>query len=222
MIPTRRIIAVAFAVALLLFMPLRLVLGLAGDAVSARSVQGTVWNGQLIDASIGGQSLGDLDAALSPFSLLAGKARVKIDGALLHGAVIASFAGHGADIETLNLPRARAFGPIRLEAMDVSDAHVRFSGGRCDTADGRVGIQFESVLGSQKLSGTLRCSGTALALDLLSQSAMQRLSLRFPDPNRYQATLTIRAVDTDQATRLASVGFRETPVGHIIKFSGDF
>ena len=222
MIPARRIFAGALVVALLLFMPLRLVLGLTGDTVSARSVQGTVWKGQLIDASIGEQSLGDLNAGLSPFSLLAGKARVNVDGALLHGAVVATFSGRGGDIETLNLPLARAFGPIRLDAIEVSDAHIRFSGGRCAVADGRVGIQFESVLGNQKLSGTLRCSGTALALDLLSQSAMERLSLRFPDPKRYQAMLTIRAADTDQATRLAAAGLRETPVGHIIRFSGAF
>lgn len=222
MIPVGRILGGAFVIALLLFMPLRLVLGLTGDTVSARSVLGTVWDGQLIDASIGGQPVGDLHAGLSAFSLMAGKARVKLDGALLHGAVVATFAGGGGDIETLNLPLARALGPIRLEMIEVSDAHIRFRGGRCSMADGRVGIQFESVLGSQRLSGTLRCSGTALAVDLLSQSAMERLSLRFPDPSRYQAMLTIRVADTDQATRLAAAGFRETPVGHIIKFSGVF
>ncbi len=216
------IFACALAFALLLFLPLRLVLPIAGDTVSAQSVQGTVWNGRLIAASIAGQPLGDLDAGLSLFPVLTGKARVKVDGALLHGAIIASFAGRGADIDTLNLPLGMAFGPIRLEALEVYDAHIRYRGNACTKADGRVNVQFGSVLGAQRLSGTLRCSGASLAVDLLSQSALERLSLRFTDPKHYQAMLAIRAADTDQATRLAAAGFRETQVGHIIRFSGSF
>lgn len=219
---TGGIFAGALVIALLLFLPLRLVLALAGDTVSARSVQGTVWNGRLIEASIAGQSLGDLDAGLSLFPILTGKARVKVDGAVLHGAIVTSFAGRGGDIDSLNLPLGMAFGPIRLEALEVSDAHIRYHGNNCTKADGRVSVQFGSVLGAQRLSGTLRCSGTSLAVDLLSQSAMERLSLRFSDPNHYQALLAIRAADTDQATRLAAAGFRETQVGHIIRFSGSF
>ena len=212
----------ALVVALLLFLPLRLVLGFADNMVSARSVQGTVWNGRMIAASVAGQSLGDLDASLSLFPVLTGKARVNVDGALLHGAIVASFAGRGGDIETLNLPLGMAFGPIRLEALEVSEAHIRYRGNTCTKADGRVSILFGSVLGVRRLSGALRCSGTSLAVDLLSQAAMERLSLRFTDANHYQALLAIRAADTDQATRLAAVGFRETQVGHIIRFSGSF
>ena len=216
------IFAGVFAIALLLFLPLRLALAHMGDTISARSVQGTVWNGRLIAASVAGQSLGDLDAGLSLFPVLTGKARVKVDGALFHGAIVASFAGHGADIDTLNLPIGMAFGPIHLEALEVSDAHIRYDGDNCAKADGRVSIQFRSVPGVQRLSGTLRCSGTSLAVDLLSQSAMERLSLRFSDPNHYKATLAIRAADTEQATRLAAAGFHETQIGHIMRFSGSF
>jgi hypothetical protein len=176
----------------------------------------------LIAASAAGQSLGDLDAGLSLFPVLTGKARVKVDGALLHGAIVASFAGRGGDIDTLNLPLDMALGPIRLEALEVSDAHIRYRGDMCAMADGRVSIQFRSVLGAQRLSGTLRCSGPSLAVDLLSQSAMERLSLRFNDPNYYQAMLAIRAADTDQATQLATAGFRETQVGHVMRLSGSF
>lgn len=220
--PTRRIFAAALLLAILLLLPLRIALALTGDAIAARSVEGTVWSGRLLGASLGGQPLGDLDAGMSPFALFLGKASVHLDGALLHGAVIGSFGGQGGDIRMLNLPLSRSFGPVTLTAMDVADAHVRFRGNDCAEADGRVGLQLKSFLGEQHLSGALRCSGAVLAVDLLSQSAMERLSLRFRDPGRYEATLIVRASDTGQASGLAAAGFRETPVGHVLKFSGAF
>lgn len=219
---TRWIFPAALLLAIVLLLPLRVALALTGDMIAARSVEGTVWDGRLLGASLGGQPVGDLDAGMSPLPLLLGKARVKVDGALVHGAVIGSFGGQGGDIVVLNLPLSRTFGPVTLSALDVADAHVRFRGGDCAEADGRVGLQLRSFLGEQHLSGTLRCSGPVLAVDLLSQSAMERLSLRFPDAGRYEATLIVRASDTGQAAGLAAAGFRETPVGHVLKFSGAF
>jgi general secretion pathway protein N len=219
-VPTRRIFAAALLLAIVLLLPLRIALSLTGDMIAARSVEGTVWSGRLLGASLGGQPLGDLDAGMSPFSLFLGKTRVKVDGPLLHGAVIRSFGGHGGDIAMLNLPLSRTFGPVTLTAMDVAGAHVRFRGNDCAEADGRAGLRLKSFLGEQRLSGALRCSGAILAVDLLSQSAMERLSLRFPEPGRYEATLIVRASDTGQASGLAAAGFRETPVGHVLKFSG--
>lgn len=218
----RKAFIVVAVLAIILLLPLRIALGLTGNMIAARSVEGTVWSGRLIGASLSGQPLGDLDAAMSPFSLFFGKVRLRIDGALLHGAVIASFGGHGGDVERLNLPLARSFGPIQLVSMDVSDAHVRFRGKACAEAGGRAGLQLRSLTGEQRLSGTLRCSGGMLAIDLLSQSAMERLSLRFPDTARYEATLIVRTRDSAQVAGLAATGFRETPVGHVLKFSGAF
>lgn len=218
----RGIFAVALLLALILSLPLRMALALTGDAIAARSAEGTVWSGRLIGASLGGQSLGDLDAGMSPFSLFLGKARVRIDGALLHGAVIASFGGRGGDIDTLSLPLSRSFGPVTLSAADVAGARIRFRGDDCAEAEGRVGLRLKTSLGEQRLSGTLRCSGGVLAADLLSQSAMERLSFRFPDPGHYEAALIVRASDTDQIASLAASGFRETSAGHVIKFSGAF
>lgn len=222
MIPGRWIFGGALVVALFTFVPLRFVLEFAGGAISARSVEGTVWNGRLIDASIGGQPLGDLDASLSGFALFRGTAKVKMDGAALHGASLVSFSGRGADVQVLNLPLARTFGPGRIDSVEVNDAHVRFDAGRCAKADGRVGLKIATALGNTLLSGSLRCSGSSLAADLVSQSAMERLSLRFSDAEHYQAMFAVRATDTDQATRLAAAGFREIPAGHMMKFSGTF
>lgn len=220
--PARRIFGAALLLAIVALLPLRTALALTGNMIAARSVEGTVWSGRLLGASLGGQPLGDLDAGMSPFALFLGKASVHLDGALLHGAAIGSFGGQGGDIRMLDLPLSRSFGPVSLTAIDVAEAHVRFRGNECAEADGRVGLRLKSFLGEQRLSGALRCSGSVLAVDLLSQSAMERLSLRFPDPGRYEATLIVRASDTGQASGLAAAGFRETPVGYVLKFSGAF
>ena len=220
--PMRKTFIVAALLATILLLPLRIALGLTGNIIAARSVEGTVWNGRLIGASLGGHSLGDVDAAMSPFALFLGKVRVRIDGALLHGAVAASFGGHGGDIETLNLPLARSFGPIQLVSVDVADAHIRFRGKTCTEAGGRAGLRLKGLMGEQRLSGTLRCSGGMLAIDLLSQSAMERLSLRFPETGHYDATLIVRTPDSAQAAGLTATGFRETPIGYVLKFSGSF
>lgn len=221
MMPTRSLFAAALVAALLLFLPLRAALGLADTGISARAVQGSVWGGRLVRASMGGQPLGDLNARLSPQHLFLGQARVRVDGAL-QGAIVTSFSGQGADIETMNLAVSRSFGPVRLTSLNILQAHVRFRGGDCAEAAGRIMAQVDGALGARLLSGDLKCSGKALAVELLSQSAMERLTLRFPNAGRYEAMLSIRAADTDQATRLAATGFRETATGHILKFSGRF
>ena len=86
MIPVRWLFAAALGLALVLSLPLRLALSRTGDVISAQSVEGTIWNGRLVGASLPGQSIGDLDARLSFGSLFLGKVRVRLDGALLHGA----------------------------------------------------------------------------------------------------------------------------------------
>lgn len=215
----RHILLAAGVLALVAFLPLRIALGGAGGALSARNVEGSVWSGRLTQVALGGQPLGDLEAGLSPFRLMLGQARVNVKGAL-NGAIVTSLAGRGADVDTLVLPMSRALGPVRLTSLSVSDAHVRFRGGGCAEADGRVTVQFESPMGPRTSSGSLKCVGPDLAATLLSQSAMERLVLRFPDSGRYEATLTIRSSDADQAMRLNRSGFRETASGHLIRFSG--
>lgn len=218
--PVRKLFAAMLIVALILFMPLRLALGAAGDSISIRSAEGTLWGGRMVGVSLAGVPLGDLDARLSVLSLLLGKARIRVDGAQLHGAITGGITGRGGDIESLALPLSRALGPVRLTMLELSDAHLRFRSGTCAEADGLATVQLESALGGQRLSGPLKCNKGALGVDLVSQPAMQRLSLRFPDSSHYEALITVRAADTDQATRLTAIGFRETSSGHILRFSG--
>lgn len=221
MIPTRRIFAAALALALIVFLPLRLALGFGDSILFARSVEGSIWGGRLMGAAIGGQPLGDLKAGLSPLHLFLGQVRVNVDGAF-RGALIKTFSSEGANIEGMTLPLSRSFGALRLTSLEISQAHLRFRKGNCAEADGRVTVQVDGALGPQRLSGDLKCSGSVLAAELLSQSAMERLTLRFPKAGRYEAILSIRAADAEQATRLSAAGLRETASGHVVRISGNY
>ncbi len=216
----RWLFAVILLFAIVISVPLRLALSPAATVISAQSVEGTIWNGRLIGASLGGQPLGDLDARLSPGALFLGKARVRLDGARLHGAVVTSFGTRSGEISLLSLPIGRTMGPVELSVLEITDAQVVFHDDECVRAEGHMMMQIKSGFGGQRLSGSLRCSGAMLAADLVSQSAMQRLSLRFPTPVRYQALLTVKASDNLQAVALTAAGFRETPVGHVMKLAG--
>lgn len=215
----RKILLAAGAVALLAFLPLRFVLGFSDGAVSARSVEGSIWRGTIKDTAIGGQRIGDLSAGLSPLHLFLAQARIGFSGAMT-GAFVRSFSGSGADIEAMTLPMGLRIGSVRLGSLSVSQAHIRYSGDDCRSAEGRVTVQLESPMGARMLSGNLKCAGKVLAADLLSQSAMERLTLRFPDAGHYDANFTVRASDADQALRLTAAGFRETAAGHVIRLSG--
>lgn len=219
MIGRRAFFAGAFVLALLAFLPLRIAVGALDGAVSARSVEGSVWSGRLVGAGLGGQRIGDLTAGLSPFHLFMGQLRVGLEGAM-RGAIISSFGGKGADIETATIPLAHSVGPVRLASMDINDAHIRFRGKDCAEADGRVTVLLEGALGNQRLSGSFRCSGPAFSAELLSQSAMQRMTIRFPTPGRYEAVLTARSMSKEEAAILSGAGFREGAAGHMLRFSG--
>src|SRR5690606_16174787 len=76
--PKRWIAAAAF-LALLLIMasvPMRLALALSGVSeagLSARTVEGSVWSAEIVDARLGALPLGTLQTHLSPLALLTGR-----------------------------------------------------------------------------------------------------------------------------------------------------
>lgn len=218
----RRVFPVALVLALALLMPLRVVLGLGGGPLAAEAVTGSVWNGKLEAASLSGERLGDLDAGLSFLPLFLGKANVRVDGALIHGAILATLSGSGVSISTISLPLSRIIGPVRLAGLEANGVNIRYRRKGCAEAEGRVTLTIRTMLGEQRLSGDLRCSGQALAADLVSQSAMQRISVRFPGSGRYEATLVMRTTDPRETAGLAASGFHETPAGHVRKMAGLF
>ena len=220
-------------VALIVFLPLRLVVGMIGigDAgFSAREVTGTVWSGGLKEARFGAIDLGDLGASLSPWPLLVGRARIDLSrpgaaaGAPLQGAFGISRHSFGLDDVTATFPAGSMFAPVPVAALDLDDASARFTDGVCERAEGRVRATLAGDLAGvplgEALSGSVRCDGPALLLPLASQAGTESVQLRLWQTGRFTATLTIRAADAVAAQRLEAGGFSPGPGGESLSIEG--
>ena len=87
-----------FALWLLPLAVLASVAGLGGTGLTARTVDGTAWNGRMLDASFKGARLGDLQVRVSPLDLLTGTARFRVSalsGEGMSGEGYAGLSGQG-------------------------------------------------------------------------------------------------------------------------------
>jgi len=221
--------------ALFAFLPLRLVLGLVGVdelGLSARRAGGTVWSGTLTEARVGALALGDLDAHLSPWSLLLGRARIEVrgpgtlPGRGLRGAVTVARHGFGVDDLGAALAAGPLFQPVPVTALDFEGVSVAFDDGQCRSADGRV----RATLGPgpaglalpPQVAGAIRCEAGALLVPLTGQAGAEAVTLRVEGDGRYRAELTLPAGDPGAAERLAALGFVQGPGGWRLAAEGRF
>lgn len=217
--------------ALLVFLPMRLVLGWIGlgdQGFSARSVTGSVWDGRLEEARFGDLALGSLDASVSPLALLLGRARVVIDGdpGIVHGALVLSRHGQGVDDLTATLPTGRAFAPLPVTQLALENVTIRFQDDTCERAEGRVRAtlvgEAAGIALPSELSGVARCEGNALLLPLASQSGSESIAMRITGGGRYTAALRIVPSDPAAAQRLAATGFVGGADGYRLSIQGSF
>jgi general secretion pathway protein N len=223
-----------FMLALIVLLPLRLVLGgydLDRSRIAAREVSGSVWFGHVREAQVGGVALGDVRAELSPWTLLLGRARVKLatpdDAAhAIHGAIETTRHGIGLDSMIASLPAGDAFAPLPIGAIDLDAVSVRFVDGQCESADGRVKVTLTGDLGGidlgQGLSGVARCDGGALLLPLASQAGTERIALRLWPTGRFGAEVGVKPIDASAAQKLEAKGFRPSPSGERLTLEGKF
>lgn len=199
-LPMRRValFAALFAVALVVFLPLRVALGIADSGLAAREVSGLAWSGRLKEARAGPLALGDLGAGLSPLPLLIGRARLEVARGSaapdrFAGAVIASANGRAVESISGSVPVAGAVSALPLTALDLTDLTVRFRDGACEAAEGLVRASFAGgpagLPGS--LSGAARCDRGALLLPLTGGGG-EALTLRITGDGRYRAELRLR------------------------------
>lgn len=222
---------IAFALALLALLPLRLAAGWVGigDAgLSAREVRGSVWGGALSEARLASVPLGDLRAGLDPLPLLVGRARVNLerpgdDGDALKGAISIRRHETGIDDVTARLPLGSIFAPLPVVAIDLNDVSARFRDGLCVSAEGgaRATIEGEMAALGGGLSGNARCDGGALLLPLVSQSGMARVAVRLSGGGRYRAELLVRG-DMGAPERLLAAGFASRTGGYGLSVEGAF
>ena len=221
--------------ALFIFLPLRLVLGIVGvgDAgLTARAAEGTVWAGKLRDARAGDIALGDLDAHLSPWPLLLGRARIELDSDVdtptraIHGAVGVSRNGVRADDVDATIAPGRLLAPLPVTGLALEGLRVRYTDGACTAAEGRVRATLAGDVAGiampAALSGSVRCEGSALLVPLASQAGAERVDLRIDGTGRYRATVTLQPGGAGSLARLTSLGFVAGAGGYALSVEGRF
>lgn len=213
--------------ALLVLLPLRAALGwfAVGDAgLTAREARGIVWGGRLVEARLGTLALGDLDAGVSPFALLLGRARVALAGPTLHGAATISRHAFGIDGMTATLPAATLFAPLPVTGVALDEVSVRFRDGACEGATGRIratlGGAAEGIALPPSVSGAVRCDGAALLVPLTSQAGTEGVSLRIEGDGRYHADLSVKLSDPQAVQKLQEAGFTQAGDGYAISIEG--
>jgi general secretion pathway protein N len=231
--------AVLFAamllIALVVFLPMRLVLGWAGAGEAgllARSVAGTIWGSTLREARFGDLALGDLRARLSPLPLLTGRAAMTLEGPggtgtpPLSGTAFVSRHGYGIGGMTARIATGRAFQPLPVTALDLDGVTVRFEDGTCTAAEGRVRAALAGEVAGigvpASVSGDARCDAGALLLPLSSAGGAESIALRIGGNGRYRADLSIRPTDPVVATRLEASGFVRSGDGYTLSVDGRF
>lgn len=222
-------------VAMIVLMPMRLVLilfGLGDVGLSARAVSGPVWLARLSEAHLGDIDLGDVTARLSPIQLLVGRARIDLNGVgregapPMAGAIGLTRHSVGLDDMTATLPVGTIFAPLPVSQVVLDDLSVRFDGGKCSRAEGRVravlGGSIAGVPLAQGMSGSARCSTGDLIVPLASQAGTETITLRIKADGRYRADLSISPSDAQTIQAVTAIGFQSTRSGYGLSVEGHF
>ena len=218
------------AVAAIIFMPLRTIVG--GDGVTARKVDGIIWDGSLRDLSLGKLPVGDVNARLRFWPLFLGRAEILLSRGNtqfvpgINGSVSRGIGGMSVNNLSATLPIGSLFAPFPAENIQFEGFSARFASGRCMDAGGQVRLTLsDTVPGLNLQNGMLgqpRCDGARLLLPLASQSAMERADIRLSADGSYTVTVTLDANRGDQAAVLNFAGFRPVAGGYRLVQKGRF
>jgi len=223
---------VAVVVALIATFPLSIafsLLGLKDMGATARSLRGPVWWGGAEELAIGNVRLGTVNVFLDPFHLLIAQAQVeliRVNGRPddLLGAVVVGPGVRGLERVTGSVPLASTLGSLPITRAQFEKFSVRFSGGRCIEAEGRVRAtvapSFSGLDLANGLSGDARCDGEALLIPLASQSGQERMDLRIRGSGTYEALMRIRTNDPVLSGALATSGFQAVNGEQVLRISG--
>lgn len=220
-----------FALAVIIFMPLRTLLAVPG--ISARTVDGIIWDGSVRDLRAGRVPIGDVNARLHFLPLLLGRAQISLSrgdapyAPGVNGSVTRHLVG-GVSIDNVKatLPVANLLHPLPAENLELQDFSTRFVAGRCREAGGNVRLTLANNLPGLDLSNGLlakpRCDRGQLLIPLISQSAMERIDIRLSGDGKYTVTILLEGDRSDQAGPLALSGFRPVAGGYRMVRKGRF
>ena len=226
------LLLIAFLGALVLLLPMRLAFGwfaLDARGISARGVHGSIWGGTIEEMHVGALPLGTLDAALSPFALVLGRARLDLarhdrSADDLNGAITISRHTVGIDDVTASLSTGGLLAPLPIAAIELEDVSIRFVGGSCERAEGRVRARLTGALPgialAQGLTGPVRCDGAHARVSLAGQSGQDRIELSIDASGNYIADALVAEPDPALAPALAEFGFTRVPGGFRLRTTG--
>ena len=196
--------------------------------VAYRDARGTIWNGELVGASIAGAPLGNVAFRLSPASLL----QLAPDVALSArgGAVIGSGrmkAGAGGQIELRDVDAQIALGAIAPQGIfgepvngdaNVAIERVVFSRrAGCRQARGEITTNVLDApakrfnLPALPMAGTIACDGEVLVVSLAGENprAGADFTMRLNKAMTYEIIATARPVEESVASALRVFGFED-------------
>lgn len=217
----------------LAFMPLKLAVGMAGlenSRFSARDITGTIWRGQIEQARMGSFALGDLNAGVRFFPLLAGRITLDLKRAAADGdsGLTATIGKRGNDLLIENITTVlsvgQALAPLPVTDITLDNVNTRFSGGRCQSASGKVRLSLDANIPGldlkQGLLGNAICDDGALVLPLTSGSGMEELTLKLEGNGFYNARLFLNGNERAWTLLLPTLGFQQLPGGYAITVAG--
>lgn len=220
----------ALAAAAILFMPLRTII--AGDGVTARKVDGIIWDGSIRDLRLGKLPVGDVNARLLFGPLFMGRAEILLsrgDAKFvpgITGSVSRSLNGVSVRNLSATLPVGALLAPFPAENIQFEGVSARFAGGRCMEASGQVRLTLSDTMPGLNLQngmlGQPRCDGAQLLLPLVSQSAMERADIRLSADGSYTVAVMLNGDRGDQAAVLNLAGFRAVAGGYRLVQKGRF
>ena len=230
---TRRFIlalAAVLVVLFVIFMPLRNIV--TGNGVTARKVDGIIWDGSVRDLRLGKLPVGDINARLLFWPLFLGRAEMFISRGEapyapgISGSIARGIGGTSIRNLSATLPIGSLFAPFPAENIQFEGFSARFAAGRCIDASGQVRLTMsDTVPGLNLQNGMLgkpRCEGARLLLPLISQSAMERADIRMSADGSYTVTVKLDASRGDPPALLNVAGFRPVAGGYQLVQKGQF
>jgi general secretion pathway protein N len=220
---------VIFIFAFAALMPLRFAAAaLVPDnaALTAKSVDGSIWDGNLTDLGIGAFSFGDVQTRLGFLPLFAGKAQLhfrrggapgnpEFTGSItkgLSGVSVNHLTGTASYVSSSNL--------LPISSAEFQDFSARFANGKCRSANGSVRLLLKTgaIPGINTEGGFLgnaQCKAGALSLPMVSQSAMERIDLSIRADGSYSLSIKLSDVEPQSAVLLSSAGFQPVAGGYV-------
>lgn len=218
------------ALAMIIFMPLRTIMG--SESMSARKVEGIIWDGSIRDLKIGRLPIGDVNARLHFLPLLIARAEISFSrgdapfAPGVSGSVTRRVGGFSVNALNASVPVADLFAPLPADTIELQDFSAEFIAGRCAEASGSARLMFASAVPGFELANGLlatpRCDRGQLFVPLVSQSAMERVDIRFSADGTYSTTIFLEGDRGAQTDALILAGFRPVAGGYRMARKGRF